>query len=81
MWRRGPAFLREDNLSTAFVGAHENFALILDDDMEVRPIVAVNRTTGKEETCNSFKTCIERYSNWTRLVRSIAIHVLRHVLL
>lgn len=61
------------------MGAHENFALISDDDKEVRPIVAVNRTTVKEETCNSFKTRIERYSNWIRLVRSIAI--LRHVLL
>lgn len=79
MWLRGQAFLREDNLSTTFVGTHENFALISDDDKEVRPIVAVNRTTMKEETCNSFKTRIERYSNWIRLVRSIAI--LRHVLL
>lgn len=61
------------------VGAHENFALISDDDKEVRPIIAVNGTTVKEETCNSFKTRIERYSYWTRLVCSIAI--LRHILL
>lgn len=63
MWLQGPAFLREDNLSTTFVGAHENFALISDDDKEVRPTVAVNGTTVKGETCNPFKTRIERYSN------------------
>lgn len=78
MWLRGPAFLREDHLSTTFVGAHENVALISDDDKEVRPIVAVNRTTVKEETCNSFKTRIERYSNWIRLVRSIYIETSAH---
>lgn len=70
MWLREPEFLREDNLSTTFAGAHENFFLILDDDKEVRPIVAVNR---RKLTCNSFQTRIEGYSNWIRLVRSIAI--------
>lgn len=34
--------LKVVSLSTTFVGAHENFDLILDDDKEVRPIVAIN---------------------------------------
>lgn len=61
-----------------FVRAHENFALI-SDDKEIRPAVVVNRTTVKEETCNSFETCVEWYSNWAQLVPSKA--KLKHVLL
>lgn len=41
------------------MGVYENFVFILDDDMEVRFIVVVNRMIGKEEICNFFKICIE----------------------
>lgn len=60
------------------VRAHENIALI-SDDKQIRPAVIVNRSTVKKQTCNSFETRVEWYSNWTQLVRSKAI--LKHVLL
>lgn len=49
MWLQGPAFLREDNLSTIFVGEHENFVLVSSDDKEIRPMVADNRTNVKKK--------------------------------
>lgn len=81
MWLWGLVFFREDIFFIIFVGVYENFVFILDDDMEVRFIVVVNRMIGKEEICSFFKICIEWYFNWIRLVCSIVIYVLRYVLL
>ncbi|XP_061190530.1 uncharacterized protein LOC133198456 [Saccostrea echinata] len=77
-WLRGPAFLREDNLSTTLVGEHQNFAFILDDDKEARPMVEVNKTSVEGDSCDLVVSRLERFSQWTKLVRSIAIF--RHIL-
>ena len=79
MWLRGPAFLQEDNLSTNSKEVHQNFHTLSVDNKEVRPIVEVNKTEIKSKPSDTFVSRIVKYSQWTQLVRSIAM--LRHVAL
>lgn len=78
MWLRGPAFLREDNLSTNLKEEHQNFHTLSFDDKEVRPIVEVSKTEIKSKPTDNFVSRIVKYSQWTKLVWSIAM--LKHAL-
>lgn len=77
MWLRGPAFLREDNLSTNTEGARQIIDPISTEDKEVRLRVEVNRTSVKSDSLDFMSSLLKKYSQWTKLVRSVAI--LKHI--
>ncbi|XP_069108973.1 uncharacterized protein [Argopecten irradians] len=77
MWLRGPAFLREGNLPTDSKRPLKNSAILSLEDKEVRPVVDVNKVDINHEPIDPLISRVERYSQWSKLVRSIAI--LRHV--